>query len=160
MVTKVDRRFQEASMKLVVSCAFCWHLLGAIAAGAEKPGSEVTAVRKVLDDQVVAWNRGDLPGFMAGYWKSKDLTYFSGKERQQGWEAALARYEKRYRAEGKEMGTLSFSELETQMLSPDSALVKGRWHLEMKNEKPEGLFTLIMRKTDQGWLIVHDHTSG
>jgi uncharacterized protein (TIGR02246 family) len=147
-------------MKIFVSCAVCLHVLGAIAAGAEKASTDEAAIRKVLDEQVAAWNREDLPGFMAGYWKSKDLTYFSGRERQQGWDAALARYEKRYRAEGKEMGTLSFSDLEIQVLSPDFALVKGRWKLEMKKENPVGLFTLVMKKTNQGWLIVHDHTSG
>jgi uncharacterized protein (TIGR02246 family) len=147
-------------MKIVVSVALCLHVLGAIAAGVEKPPTEEAAIRKVLDEQVAAWNRQDLPGFMAGYWKSKDLTYFSGRERQQGWEAALARYEKRYRAEGKEMGKLSFSDLEIQVLSPDFALVKGRWLVEMKKENPDGLFTLVMKKTNQGWLIAHDHTSG
>jgi uncharacterized protein (TIGR02246 family) len=146
-------------MKCVVSCVVCLIVCGADAGGAEKSPTEEAAVHQVLDDQVAAWNRGDLPGFMAGYWKSKDLTFFSGKERQQGWDATLARYEKRYRAEGKEMGRLTFSELEVQLLSPEFAIVKGRWLVEMKNEKPEGLFTLVMRKTDHGWRIVHDHTS-
>jgi uncharacterized protein (TIGR02246 family) len=146
-------------MKVILSCAACLVIFGAPAAGEEKPSGEATAVRTVLEEQVAAWNRGDLPGFMAGYWKSKDLTYFSGKERQQGWDAALSRYEKRYRAEGKEMGKLSFSKLEIHVLSPEYTLVKGRWLVEIKNETPEGLFTLLMRKTDQGWLIVHDHTS-
>jgi len=133
---------------------------GAAPATEKKPTADETAIRKVLDEQAAAWNKGDLPGFMAGYWKSKDLTYFSGKERQQGWDAALDRYEKRYRAEGKEMGKLTFSELEVQLLSSEFALVKGRRLVEMKQEKPDGLFTLVMRKTDQGWKIVHDHTSG
>lgn len=147
-------------MKIVVSCAICLVALSAIAAGEDNTSSDEAAVRKVLDEQVAAWNRGDLPGFMAGYWKSNDLTYFSGKERQQGWDALIARYEKRYRADGKEMGKLSFSELEVQLLSREFALVKGRWLVEMKEEKPAGLFTIVVRKTNQGWLIVHDHTSG
>jgi beta-aspartyl-peptidase (threonine type) len=145
---------KASAAALIVSSFF-------VAAGGSAAASEaeVTAIRKVLDDQTVAWNRGDLPGFMAGYWKSKDLTFFSGKEPQLGWDATLARYEKRYRAEGKEMGKLLFSELDIKVLSPEFAVARGSWHLEMKAEKREGLFTLIMRKMDQGWLIVHDHTS-
>src|SRR5262245_59856048 len=54
------------------------------------------AITKVLDDQVVAWNKGDLEGFMAGYWKSDDLTFFSGKDVTKGWDATLERYKKRY----------------------------------------------------------------
>jgi ketosteroid isomerase-like protein len=132
----------------------------AMAADEKKPSAEETAIRKVLDDQVTAWNKGDLPGFMAGYWKSKELTFYSGKDKQQGWDQAFERYQKRYQGEGKEMGKLSFSELEFQALNAEYALVKGRWRVEMKEETLEGLFTLVMRKTEKGWVIVHDHTSG
>lgn len=120
---------------------------------------EETAIRQVLTDQVTAWNKGDLPGFMTGYWKSKDLTFYAGKDKQQGWDAAFERYKKRYQSDGKEMGRLSFAELEVQQLAPEFALVKGRWNVELKTETLGGLFTLIMKKTDKGWVIVHDHTS-
>ena len=40
-------------------------------------GDPAKAVRQVLDDQAVAWNKGDLFGFMAGYWKSDDLSFYS-----------------------------------------------------------------------------------
>ena len=58
------------------------------------------------------------------------------------------------------MGKLAFSELEVQLLNPEFAIVKGRWRVELKLENLDGLFTLVMRKTDKGWVIVHDHTSG
>jgi beta-aspartyl-peptidase (threonine type) len=117
------------------------------------------AIRKLLDDQAAAWNRGDLEGFMAGYWKSDDLTFYSGKDITRGWKATLDRYRKRYQAEGKEMGTLTFSDLRIEVLGADCALVRGRFHVAMKKEKLEGLFTLLLRKTADGWRIVHDHTS-
>src|SRR5437660_12199343 len=82
------------------------------------------AIRDVLDAQVAAWNRADLDGFMTGYWRSPQLTFFSGKEITSGWEATLDRYRKRYQAEGRDkMGTLSFGELEIDLLGPDSAFV-------------------------------------
>jgi ketosteroid isomerase-like protein len=118
-----------------------------------------TAIIKVLRDQVTAWNKSDLAEFMNGYWKSKDLTFYAGKDKQLGWAQTFERYKKRYQSEGKEMGQLSFAEFEVQVLSPEFALVKGRWHVKMKKETLEGLFTLVMKKTDQGWVIVHDHTS-
>ena len=117
------------------------------------------AVQKVLDDQVAAWNKGDLEGFMAGYWKSDELTFFSGKDVTKGWDATLERYKKRYQAEGKEMGKLTFSELKIEMLGDDSAFVRGRFKLVTSKETPQGLFTLIFKKTADGWKIVHDHTS-
>lgn len=132
----------------------------AFTAEAKKLSAEEGAIHKVLHDQVTAWNKGDLAQFMAGYWNSKDLTFYSGKDKHQGWEQAFDRYKKRYQGDGKEMGKLAFSELEVQLLSSEFAVVKGRWNVEMKKETLNGLFTLIMKHTDEGWVIVHDHTSG
>lgn len=117
------------------------------------------AVRQVLDDQAAAWNKGDLKGFMAGYWKSENLTFFSADKIEHGWQATYERYQKRYQAEGREMGKLTFSELDIQMLGDDSAWVRGRWKLVTSKETPGGLFTLIFKKLPEGWRIVHDHTS-
>jgi beta-aspartyl-peptidase (threonine type) len=118
------------------------------------------AIRKVLEEQDAAWNAGKLEEFMAGYWHSPDLTFFSGDEPRHGWDATLERYRKRYQAPGAEMGKLTFSDLEIDGLGPDTALVRGRWRLQMsKGEPPQGLFTLIMKKLPEGWRIIHDHTS-
>ena len=131
----------------------------AAAAPAAPPSPAEEGVRKVLDAQVAAWNKGDLDEFMAGYWRSPDLTFFAGGNVTRGWEATLERYRKRYRSEGKEMGRLAFRDLDITVLGPDSAVVRGRWQLELKSEKPGGLFTLLFRKRPEGWRIVHDHTS-
>lgn len=147
-------------MKLFIGLVACLTAADALAADAMKSSAEESAIRKVLSDQVTAWNKGDLPGFMAGYWHSEDLTFYSGKDKQQGWDAAFNRYKKRYQGEGKEMGKLAFSELEIQVLNPEFALVKGRWSVELKKENLDGLFTLVMRNTEKAWVIVHDHTSG
>src|SRR5215470_7899553 len=100
-------------------------------------------VQKVLDDQVAAWNKGDLEGFMAGYWKSDELTFFSGKDIVKGWKATLERYKKRYQSEGKEMGKVAFSDLKIDVLGPDNAVVRGRFKLVTSKETQQGLFTLI-----------------
>jgi ketosteroid isomerase-like protein len=137
-------------------------LAGLIFAGplqaADKPGAP-GAIRKVLDQQVAAWNRGDLEGFMAGYWKSRELTFFSGKNQTHGWQATLDRYRKRYQGEGRHMGKLAFHDLRIDVIGPDHALVRGRWQLTLKQDKAGGLFTLILRRLPEGWRIVHDHTS-
>jgi ketosteroid isomerase-like protein len=117
------------------------------------------AIQAVLDDQVVAWNRGDLEAFMAGYWKSPKLSFSSGNSRLEGWQTTFDRYKQRYQSEGKEMGKLSFTELDIEPLGPDSAFVRGRFHLKTSKDSPTGIFTLIFRKMPEGWRIVHDHTS-
>lgn len=118
------------------------------------------AVEQVLHTQQDAWNRHDLEGFMAGYWNSSDLTFFSGVRETSGWQGALERYRKTYQGEGKEMGKLEFSGLRVESIGTDSAFVRGAWRLTMSDGKtPHGLFTLIFRKFPEGWRIIHDHTS-
>jgi len=116
--------------------------------------------RQMLDDQTAAWNRGDLVDFMQGYWHSPDVTFFSGDTIIKGWESTLERYRKRYQGSGKEMGKLSFSNENIEMLGADAAMVTARWHLEMSDGKTlEGLTTLLCRHMKDGWRIVHDHSS-
>jgi len=118
------------------------------------------AIESVLDKQQDAWNRKDLNGFMAGYWNSPDLTFFSGAHRTSGWQGALERYRKTYQGENKEMGKLDFYDLRIEPLGTDSAFVRGAWHLTMSDGKtPHGLFTLVFHRFTDGWKIIHDHTS-
>ena len=139
--------------------SFVLGLLASILCQGPDGAAEKKAIQKVLDDQAAAWNMEDLPGFMAGYWESPQLSFFSGNKKTQGWQATLERYQKSYQGEGKQMGKLSFSELSIDLLGNDHALVKGRFTLELKTERPTGIFTLILRKLPAGWRITHDHTS-
>jgi beta-aspartyl-peptidase (threonine type) len=76
-----------------------------------------------------------------------------------GWESTLERYRKRYQGEGNEMGNLEFLDLKIELLGPNAAFVRGRFHLKMSTGESSGLFTLTFRKFADGWKIIHDHTS-
>ncbi len=133
-----------------------WLLI--LAAPADPPA--VVEVRALLDRQVADWNRKDLDGFLAGYWDSPDVVFQSGADRTRGFAAMRDRYRKNYQAEGKEMGTLAFSDVEIETLAPDVTMARGRWALvKSDGSHPDGLFTLIVKKFPGGWKIVHDHTS-
>jgi ketosteroid isomerase-like protein len=123
----------------------------------DDPQSAVTAVLHMQQD---AWNRHDLDGFMAGYWKSSELTFFSGASERHGWQETMDRYRAAYASPGHEMGKLAFSDLRIETLGPEAAFVRGEWHLTMPDGKtPHGIFTLVFRKFPEGWKIIHDHTS-
>jgi len=141
-------------------------LLFAIVAVTQEPPSKAapndatTAVEHVLRTQQDAWNHHDLEAFMAGYWNSPELTFFSGAKETSGWQATLDRYRATYASPGHEMGKLEFSALRIEILGLDAAFVRGEFHLTMPDGKtPHGLFTLVFRKFPEGWKIVHDHTS-
>ena len=115
-------------------------------------------IRRVMNDQTAAWNRGDIEGFMRGYWNSPELKFVSGANVTRGWQPTLDRYKKSYDSRAK-MGALEFSDLEITVLSKDAAVVLGNWKLQREADTPGGKFTLIFRKFKDGWRIVHDHTS-
>ena len=140
---------------VVMIAAMCTQPLWGQASGRE------AAIRQVLQTQVGAWNRHDLEGFMAGYWNSPELTFFSGATETHGWQETLERYRKKYQAPGAEMGKLEFKDLQVELLGPSSAFVRGKFQLTLSNGKqPHGLFTLVFRQFPDGWKIIHDHSSG
>ena len=75
-----------------------------------------TEVRALLERQQDAWNHHDLEGFMAGYWKSGELTFFSGGSVTRGWQPTLDRYRLYYQSAGSDMGKLEFRNLRIEML--------------------------------------------
>ena len=115
-------------------------------------------IRKVMTDQAEAWNRGDIDGFMRGYWQSEKLLFVSGDNVTRGWQPTLDRYKKSYDTRAK-MGTLTFSGLEINVLSKDAAVVLGSWSLARDGDNPHGKFTLTFRRFPEGWRIIIDHTS-
>lgn len=118
-----------------------------------------SAIRKVMDDQAAAWNRGDIDAFMSiGYWRSEKLTFVSGTKVTRGWQQTLDNYKKGYNSRAK-MGVLTFSDLEITLLGKDAAVVLGSWALKRENDAPGGKFTLTFRKFKEGWRIIMDHTS-
>ena len=118
----------------------------------------ISEVRAVLGAQQEAWNRGDIDSFMNGYARAETTVFVSGDEVMRGWQTVRDRYLKKYSDRAK-MGTLTFSDLEIEQLGPDSAVALGRWELKRASDSPHGRFTLILRKTPDGWRIAHDHTS-
>ena len=141
---------------------FTWTTISSIsAAPLEKEQDRVRIVaqiRSILGAQQDAWNRGDIDAFMHGYARSASTVFVSEDEARRGWETVRDRYRVKY-SDRTKMGTLTFSEIEVTTLSPDAAVVLGRWRLKRTNDEPHGRFTLIFKRLAEGWRIVHDHTS-
>jgi ketosteroid isomerase-like protein len=129
-----------------------------VCAAPEQASNSVAENEAVLTAQQDAWNRGDIDEFMNGYAQSASTVFISEDEVTRGWETVRDRYRAKYSDRAK-MGTLSFSEIEVTMVSPDTAIVLGRWRLKRANDEPHGRFTLIFKRLPEGWRIVHDHTS-
>ena len=150
----------------VVLIAICVVFLLAIVRTLDdgSPGVDRDTIVRVLTDQTAAWNRGDLDGFMDGYWHDQRLTFTSGDRVEHGWEDTRDRYLKKYWAPGmrpSDRGKLAFEELQIEELSPTAAIVRGRYVLTLSaaREPATGRFTLVFQKFSNGWKITSDHTS-
>ena len=137
----------------------CYSLIAALVCAApEQASTSVAEIKSVLTAQQDAWNRGDIDAFMNGYARSASTVFVSQDEVSRGWETVRDRYRVKY-SDRTKMGTLTFSEIEVTMVSPDAAVVLGRWRLKRTSDEPHGRFTLIFKRLSEGWRIVHDHTS-
>jgi uncharacterized protein (TIGR02246 family) len=119
-----------------------------------------SAIRKVLDDQVSAWNKGDIDAFMQGYQDSPETT-FIGKTVHHGWQQVLERYKHDYSSK-EARGTLEFSDLSVRLLGANYAIATGRYHLTRSaagGGDATGIFSLVWEKSAAGWKIILDHTS-
>lgn len=142
----------------------CW-IIAALAvwltAGAASGFAQTTEIEKVMKGSEAAWNRGDLHAFASYYEDSPDTT-FIGREVVRGGVAAIEeRYRKAY-PNREAMGKLTFSEIAVRPLADGVALATGKFALERSTAgggPASGRFTLIFRRTQNGWKIIHDHTS-
>jgi ketosteroid isomerase-like protein len=146
-------------MKILFLMALLSFSMMSVAAQSDSNKAKISdEIRSVMNEQTAAWNRGDIPGFMRGYWNSDKLVFVGSSGVTRGWQPTLDRYKKSYETREK-MGTLAFSDLEIEVLSKDAAVVLGSWSLARATDNPNGKFTLIFRKFKDGWRIIHDHTS-
>ena len=164
MVQSAGGRFARFSaLTLLLVFAFGYPYLRARSA-ATHTKTQVSAaddsheIRAVLMEQQAAWNRGDIPAFLQGYWNSPELTFAGSDGIVRGYDGLLQRYRKTYPDKAR-MGELEFADLEIRSLGADSALVLGHWHLKRTVGDAGGVFSLVFHRFPTGWRIIHDHTS-
>ena len=117
-----------------------------------------TAIRLLLDEQTKTWNRGDIDGFMNGYWKNDSLVFIGKNSVTHGWTNTLNNYKKNY-PDTAAMGKLSFTLITLKKISLKYFYVIGRWHLQRSIGDLSGHFTLLFQKIKSKWVIIADHSS-
>lgn len=148
MMTRTVGRFGRVQLTALIFPLFlgCHH------------AADQSAIRQVLAEQTAAWNRGDIDGFMQGYWPSDELEFRTPEGVTKGWQATRERYLKKYDTREK-MGTLTFRDLRITQRSAGRADVTGRYELSGPNGMIGcGRFELDVRRIDGQWLIVRDYT--
>jgi len=116
------------------------------------------AILALLDTQTAAWNKGDLQGFMKGYWENDSLRFIGKSGITYGWNNTLANYKRGY-PDTAAMGKLQFTILVVKKLSSRYYEVVGKWYLKRSIGDASGHYTLLLRKIKGSWVIISDHSS-
>jgi len=123
-----------------------------------KLNSQESEIRALLNKQTEAWNRGDIEGFMEGYWKNDSLMFIGKSGITYGWQKTLDNYKKGY-PDRTAMGTLTFTLIQLKSLSKKYYSVVGKWHLKRTIGDLSGHYTLLLKKIKGEWVVIADHSS-
>jgi beta-aspartyl-peptidase (threonine type) len=148
------RTLAGAALLLLAACA---------TVGTGRAGASADAQREItqmMELSAQGWNRHDLDDFMVPYLDSPDITFVGSAGLVRGKAAIRQNYADGWFAPGRDPGRLSFRDIQVRMLGPDHALAVGRYEVRRPGrDLSTGLFSLTLRRTPQGWRIIHDHSS-
>ena len=120
--------------------------------------TDESAIKQALQEQILAWNQGNLERFMKTYWENDSLMFIGKDGVKYGWHSTLNNYKRNY-PDTVAMGKLSFTILKISQLSPKYFYVVGKWHLQRSIGDLNGHYDLLFRKINSRWVIVADHSS-
>lgn len=116
------------------------------------------AIRNAMNEQLSAWNAGNIERFMDTYWRDDSLMFIGKSGVTYGWQKTLENYKKGY-PDTAAMGKLDLNILQVKRLSAIYFFVVGKWHLTRSIGDVGGHFNLLFRKVKNKWVIVADHSS-
>lgn len=144
-----------------------------------RKGDVEAEVRAAFDQWNDAWNRGDLGGYLDAYWDSDETRYISeslknvpgaekwviyGKQNiDKVFTDVFVRTKTFLATQATKKGVaglLSLSRLQVTPAGPDEAVVFGEYLLELTESlRRTGLFTIHVRKENDRWVIVSEHST-
>ena len=116
------------------------------------------AIRTMLETQVKEWNKGNIEGYMHGYWENDSLVFIGKSGPTYGYNATLERYKTGYPSTDQ-MGQLTSTIVSMKKLSDDHYFIIGKWALARSIGDVSGSYTLLVKKISGEWVIVVDHSS-
>ncbi len=116
------------------------------------------AITTMLAAQVTEWNKGNIEGYMHGYWEDDSLLFIGSKGPRYGYGVTLKRYKEAY-PDTAHMGKLTSTITRLQKLPGKYYFVVGKWALQRSVGDVSGSYTLLLRKVKGKWVIIADHSS-
>ncbi len=120
--------------------------------------TDETVIRNSMNEQLTAWNAGDINRFMGTYWENDSLMFIGKSGVTYGWQNTKDNYLKGY-PDTTAMGKLHFDIIQVKRLSVLYFSVVGKWQLKRTIGDLSGHFTLLFKKIKGKWVIISDHSS-
>ena len=141
----------------------CARAAGVYHATSSRRAAVRVELEAMLRRAAVAWNRGDLDGFMSDYLPGDSTTYIGGRGLVRGPTAIRASYARLFSGE-MQRDSLSFVILDVDPVAPDVANLIAQYILTRRaggrdSVTARGPTSLLVRRVDGRWRIVHDHSS-
>jgi ketosteroid isomerase-like protein len=116
-------------------------------------------ISAMMEKSATAWNDGKLDVFVSDYLAGTGTTFIGRSGIVRGPEAIKAVYAPRF-APGGVRDSLHFENIEVDVLAPGVVNTIAWYVLTRKDSVvARGPTSLVMRRTPDGWKIVHDHSS-
>lgn len=142
----------------ILSTAIICFILNTTSAQVKNNTTDEAAIRQLLYLQNIAWNKGDINGYMQGYWQHDSLMFVGKSGVTYGWQNTFNNYKKGY-PDTASMGKLKIEVVSIQQLDKANFFIVGKWYLVRTKGNINGAFTLLIKKIKGKWLIVADHSS-
>lgn len=114
---------------------------------------------RALEEQMAAWNRGDLESALGAYWDSPEMLWVNKGGVERGFRPFAEAMRKDHASNPAAMGRYDGTILEARDLAPDTALIVVRWSITSAGKKMGGVSTQIWRPVDGRWRAVFEHAS-
>src|SRR5690606_29326666 len=116
-------------------------------------------VRNALDNQVTAWNHGDLEAAMDLYWESPEMLWISRNGTEQGWQQVLEMFQNDFTDRSK-MGVYTYEPLHIEQVGPETVYYVYRWKIDLQGKKlMGGVSSQLWKKVNGRWVITSEHAS-
>jgi uncharacterized protein (TIGR02246 family) len=148
---------------LAVAVVAAWFALRRVAATAPPARGNPADVRReilaVLDHGATAWDAGELDEFVSDYLPDTGTTFITKDRVLHGVDAIRGVYAARF-APGAQRDSLHFQRVEVDALGPDLVNTIA-WYVLTRGDSitARGPTSLVMRRVNGRWRIVHDHSS-
>ncbi|MGI8547725.1 MAG: YybH family protein [Gemmatimonadaceae bacterium] len=133
--------------------------LSSLAITRDNKNAARTEIVAMMTHSAQSWNSGNLDAFVNDYEADTSTTYIGRRGIVRGRAAIREVYAPRF-APGGVRDSLSFENVEVDLLAPNVANVIAYYRLTRGDSTTSrGPTSLVMRRSDGRWRILHDHSS-